>query len=30
MAIGRANQRYKEWSKRAVTLFIANVDRPHE
>ena len=30
-AIKRANERYNEWSKRAVERFIANIDhRPHE
>jgi hypothetical protein len=29
-AIRRANQRYDEWSKRAVERFIANVDHPQE
>ena len=28
MAIRRANQRYNEWSKRAVERLIANVDHP--
>jgi hypothetical protein len=28
MAIRRANQRYNEWSKRAIERFITNVDHP--